>query len=229
MTKVKTVAQAFDVARFKSFEAFQKAGSAYVADYLARGNQLSKVILAAGVLDAMRSPGANFNSIADGAFDFLNANPETLKNYRSQLVRALAFAHKNGSLPVLDANASQGDALAQVAKFCDKYTLRGLYDAARAPGQAKAEENKAARVVAQERAEADARASAGVAADAPLAVGKKAMRVADLFAALQPWQASAEAGNEDAIRVLAALEASLYEARIAREAASASEGQAQAA
>lgn len=203
---------AFDIARFRTFAAFRKEGSAYVADYIERGNQLSKIILAAGVLEAVSNPGAKLQAVADGAFDGLSANAETFKNYRSQLVKALSFARDKAILPVMAAGDSEAVTLAKVATFCDKFTLRGLYDEARKPAVAKSEETKAKREVEAKRTEDDARAAAGV-------EGEMALSVAKLFAALAPWQEAASLGDANAIRVMEALEASLAIDRAARAAA----------
>ena len=203
---------AFDITRFRTFAAFRKDGAAYLADYTERGNQLSKIVLASGVLEAVNNPGAKLASIADGAFDGLSANPETFKNYRSQLVKALSFAIGKGILPVMAAGDGEAVTLAKIADFCERFTLRGLYDAARAPAQAKTEETKAKREVEAKRVEDDARQAAGV-------EGEMALSVAKLFAALAPWQEAASLGDANAVRVLEALEASLAIDRAARDAA----------
>lgn len=199
----------FNIAKYRTFAAFQGAGAKYYADYVERGGQVAKLFLASAILNAMRSPGATVGAIADGALDGLSINPETVKNYRSQMVKAISFARTKAIIPTLDPNLSEADVLAKVAAFCDTYTLRGLYDEARKPAQAKTAERKAEREAKAEVAEAEARQSAGV-------EGEVALSVAKLFAAVAPWQEAAAAGDVNAQRVLAALEAALYEARVAK-------------
>ena len=201
----------FNIAKYRTFAAFQKAGASYYADYVERGAQVSKLFLSAAVLNAMRSPGATVQAIADGALDGLSINPETVKNYRSQMVKAISFARTKAIIPTFGPNMGEADVIALVADFCDKYTLRGLYDEARKPAQAKGEERKAEREAKAAAAETEARQSAGV-------KGEVALSVTKLFAAVAPWQEAAQAGDVNAERVLAALEAALYEARMAKAA-----------
>lgn len=201
----------FNIAKYRTFAAFQKAGASYYADYVERGAQVSKLFLSAAVLNAMRSPGAAVQAIADGALEGLSINPETVKNYRSQMVKAISFARTKAIIPTFGPSMGEADVIALVAAFCDKYTLRGLYDEARKPAQAKAEERKVERGAKAEAAETEARQAAGV-------EGETALSVAKLFAAVAPWQEAAAAGDVNAERVLAALEAALYEARMAKAA-----------
>jgi hypothetical protein len=208
----KAPAAAFNVASFKTFNAFQKGGAAYVADYLERGNQLSKVVLAAAVLDVIRSPSARIDAVVEGAFAFLSVNGDTLKNYKSQLRGALGFAIKQALVPSMVAGDTEANVLAKVEVFCTKYTLRGLYDEARKPAVAKAEERKAEREVKAVRAEQDARTAFGVEASTVAD-----LKAAPLMALIGQWVKAADEGNVMAQQVMAALEAQLFEARMKRE------------
>lgn len=204
----------FNIGSFRTFAAFNEAGASYIADVNERSNQVAKIYLGAAVLNAMRSPGATVSAILDGAIEGLSQNPATVANYRSQMVKAITFARTKAILPTLDANVGEADVLAKVATFCDKYTLRGLYDEARKPAQAKAEERKETRETAAATAEAEARTAAGV-------EGETGLNVAKLIATVSLFMDAANGGDVNAARVLAHLEATLFADRKAREEAAA--------
>lgn len=204
----------FNIAGFRTFAGYHKGATAFLDMADKVQSNVAKVYLSSAILTAMRSPGATVNAIADGAIDGLSRNPATVANYRSQMVKAVSFARAKAIIPTLDPNVGEADVLAQVAKFCESYTLRGLYDEARKPAIQKADERKVEREAKAAEAEAKAKAQAGV-------QGETALSVAKLLEAVTPWLEAANAGNEDAARVLAHLEATLFADRKGREEAAA--------
>lgn len=202
---VKRHAQLFSVAAFASYGAFTVAASAFVSDAMRRGEAVSKIILAASALHAVRFPQSTATECGEVALSQVGRDiPEsTAKQYLSHVKGAIGHARETGILPTVDANsATEKAVLGHVERFCKANTLRALYDAKRAPAKAKADADKATREAEAERAEADAREAFGV-------EGETALQVSRLLKAVKPWRDAAGMGDANARAVLTALAAAI--------------------
>lgn len=208
----------FDFAKYKTFKGFSEAGARFMADVEARKAHASQVVLFAAVFHAANAPKASGQAVADGATASLALPDATAKNYRSQVSGAIAEARRLAALPVWDESVSEADRLAMCAAFVAKHTLRGLYDAYRAPISAKAEEKREIGKAARAAQEADAREQVGV-------KGAFGLDVLKLQQTVKPFMDAAEQGDANARAVLAALAASIISARADWEAPAQTEQQ----
>lgn len=211
-TGVIQMSKTFSAAAFGSFRTFNTGvRKAFEAEGAAHANA-NAACLAAIVLAAMTRPGMTATACVDQAYADAGVNVETERRDRLSMARkAVTFMRAKGIVPVFDPNMGEADILTKVEVFASRYTLRGLYDAAREPAKAKADTAKAERDTARERAEADAREAAGV-------KGPVSWSVSGLNAAVGPVIDAAKRGEADAIATLEAMRAAIAAAIVEGEA-----------
>lgn len=183
---------------------------------------LASDVLFAGVFLASQQPAKSPADIAGQVVNLAGeAHAATLKNYESQLAGALRYARAKSIVPVY---TDEKDTLARVATFASEHTLRKLYDASRASAVAKANEAKAEREKVKAENVATMSASLG---EAAATLDDKAM--SRLAQSVGAFMSAANKGDANARAVLAALAASILEARAAWEAPAQAEPLAEAA